>query len=290
MVEVLSVLSLWSTPVRRSLLLHLVLMSGLLAACVLSAASGIDPGSFGLAVGTAAAAVLLLLAGSCSRDRRAYPMAAVAAAGWWLVGAAGLLHAPPPVIRSRHHPSMRAAATTTPASAPHRAGGAAEPGARTLPAADPRGARIAAVGPVVRELALLYSGIGQDVQAEVFGDPWVQVDSHELNRLLASLLANCARHAPQARVRVRAAGRGPRVRIEIIDDGPGLPPGSTARLFRRGVCGAGSTGAGLGLAVCSELAERYRGSFTVISTSGGCTAVVEFPTATRSASTEVATA
>jgi hypothetical protein len=286
MVEVLSVLSLWSTPVRRSLLLHLVLMSGLLAACVLSATSGIDPSSFGLAVGTAAAAVLLLLAGSCSRDRRAYPMAAVAAAGWWLVGAAGLLHAPPPVIRSRHHPSMRAAATTTPASAPHRAGGAAEPGARTLPAADPRGARIAAVGPVVRELALLYSGIGQDVQAEVFGDPWVQVDSHELNRLLA----NCARHAPQARVLVRAAGRGPRVRIEIIDDGPGLPPGSTARLFRRGVCGAGSTGAGLGLAVCSELAERYRGSFTVISTSGGCTAVVEFPTATRSASTEVATA
>ena len=280
----LSVLSLWSTPVRRSLLLDLVLMSGLLGAGVLSAASGIDPGSFALAVGTAAAAVLLLLAGSCCRDRRAYPMAAAAAAGRWLVGAAGLLHAPPPVTRSRHHPSMRAAATT-PASAPHRAGGTAEPGARTLPTVDPHGARIAAVGPVVRELALLYSGSGQDVQAEVFGDPWVQVDSHELNRLLTSLLANCARHAPQARVRVRAAGRGPRVRIEIIDDGPGLPPGSTARLFRRGVCGAGSTGAGLGLAVCSELAERYRGSITVISTPRGCIAVVEFPTATRSAST-----
>ena len=128
MVEVLSVLSLWSTPVRRSLLLDLVLMSGLLGAGVLSAASGIDPGSFGLAVGTAAAAVLLLLAGSCWRDRRAYPMAAAAAAGRWLVGAAGLLHAPPPVTRSRHHPSMRAAAATTPATAPHRAGGTAEPG------------------------------------------------------------------------------------------------------------------------------------------------------------------
>ena len=243
-------------------------VSGLLAAGVLSAASG-STRFVRLARRSAAAAVLLLLRGvvlAATGGPTRWPPRPPPAGGWSV--AAGLLHAPPPVTRSRHHPSMRAAAATTPASAPRRAGGTAEPGARTLPTADPRGARIAAVGPVVRELALLYRGIGQDVRAEVLGDPWVQVDSHGLTRLLASLLANCARHAPRARVRVRAAGPRPRVRIEIIDDGPGLPPGSTARLLRRGVRGPGSTGAGLGLAVCSELAERYRGSFTVVSTHG----------------------
>jgi two-component system OmpR family sensor kinase len=140
-----------------------------------------------------------------------------------------------------------------------------------------------AVGVVVEDLALLYRAIGQEVQVEVLGDPWVSADGGGLAQLLANLLANCARHAPGAQVRVRAAARGPRVRIEVIDDGPGLPPGSSARLLRPGVRGPGSTGAGLGLAICTELVERYRGGFTVVSTSDGCTAVVELPTARRGA-------
>jgi len=145
----------------------------------------------------------------------------------------------------------------------------------------------AAVRPIAADLALLYSAIGQEVDVEVFGDPWVSVDSGELSQLLANLLANCARHAPGARVLVRAAARGPRVRIEVIDDGPGFPPGSTARLLRRGVRGPGSTGAGLGLAICTELVERHRGSFTVVSTSSGCTAVMEFPTASHTLPVQV---
>ena len=67
---------------------------------------------------------------------------------------------------------------------------------------------IAAVAPVVGELALLYRAIGQDVLVEVHGDPWVGMDGGGLSQLLASLLANCARHAPGAPVRVRAASRG----------------------------------------------------------------------------------
>ena len=89
---------------------------------------------------------------------------------------------------------------------------------------------------------------------------------------------------------MRAAARGPRVRIEVIDDGPGLPPGSTARLLRRGERGPGSTGAGLGLAICTELVDRYRGTFTMVSTAAGCTAVVELPTARRGAAARVMSA
>jgi two-component system OmpR family sensor kinase len=140
---------------------------------------------------------------------------------------------------------------------------------------------VAAVAPVIGDLALLYRSVGQDVLVEVHGDPWVGMDGGGLSQLLANLLANCARHAPGAQVRVRAASRGARVRIEVIDAGPGLPPGATARMFRRGVRGPGSTGAGLGLAVCTDLVQRHRGSFTVVSTPTGCTVVVELPTARK---------
>ena len=155
---------------------------------------------------------------------------------------------------------------------------------------DPARDGVAAVAAVAEDLAVLYRAVAADVQVEVHGDPWVNADRGGLAQLLANLLANCARHAPGARIRVRAAALGSRVRIEVIDDGPGLPPGSTARVLRRGVRGPASTGAGLGLAICAELVERYRGSFTVVSTSNGCTAVVELPTAGRAATAKVATA
>ena len=163
------------------------------------------------------------------------------------------------------------------------------PAARPSTGGSPPGGATA-VRPVVDDLALLYRAIGQDVRVEVLGEPWVSMDGGGLAQLLANLLANCARHAPGAPVRVCAAARGPRVRIEVIDAGPGLPPGSTARLLRRGVRGPGSTGAGLGLAICTDLVERNRGSFTMVSTSAGCTAVVELPTARRGASAQAVSA
>ena len=144
-----------------------------------------------------------------------------------------------------------------------------------------------AVAPVIDDLALLYRAVGLDVRVEVHGEPWVGVGSGGLARLLANLLVNCARHAPGSEVRLRAVTRGSRVRIEVIDNGPGLPPGSTARLLRRGERGPGSTGAGMGLAICTELVDRYRGTFTVVSTSAGCTAVVELPTVRRGAAARV---
>jgi two-component system, OmpR family, sensor kinase len=226
----------------------------------------------------------------------------LAAAGLFLIVAAGYLRSPgrtgtglgpPRWVRRAAAPVHleRSMWLTSADLGPDRRTGAAElrlPEPDTGSFAQNDGS--AAVRLIAADLALLYGAIGQDVRVEVHGDPWVSIDSGGLAQLLANLLANCARHAPGAEVTVRAADRGPRVRIEVIDNGPGLPPGSTARLLRRGVRGPGSTGAGLGLAICSELVERHRGSFTVVSTSGGCTAVVELPTARRGVSTEVVTA
>jgi two-component system OmpR family sensor kinase len=148
----------------------------------------------------------------------------------------------------------------------------------------------AAVGPLLRDLALVHQANGLDVRVRVDGDPRICVDDGVLAQILANLLANCAQHAPGASVTMHASARGSQVRIEVVDDGPGLPAGSTAQVLRRGVRGPGSTGAGLGLAICTDLVERHRGTFTVVSTTSGCTAVLELPAARRAASPQAVNA
>jgi two-component system, OmpR family, sensor kinase len=136
-----------------------------------------------------------------------------------------------------------------------------------------------AVGRVLRDLALMHRAGGLDVWVEVDGDPHVAVEPEALVQVLTNLLVNCTRHAPGAQVWLRACTRGRQVRIEVADNGPGLPPGATAALLRRGVRGPDSTGDGLGLAITVELVERHHGTFTLVSGDRGCTAVLDLPVA-----------
>lgn len=138
------------------------------------------------------------------------------------------------------------------------------------------------VGPLLRDLALVHSTTGLDVSVDVEGDPVAAIDPDALAQVLTNLLVNCARHAPGAQVWLRARVRGPQVRVEVADDGPGLPHGSADAVLRRGVRGPRSNGDGLGLAISSELVERHRGTLALISQGRGCTAVLELPTADRS--------
>jgi signal transduction histidine kinase len=65
---------------------------------------------------------------------------------------------------------------------------------------------------------------------------------------------------------VRCIGRPERVRVEVVDQGPGIPPEERARVWERfyrgrGVAGAvGSRSTGLGLAVVKTLVEAHGGS------------------------------
>ena len=68
------------------------------------------------------------------------------------------------------------------------------------------------------------------------------------------------------------------MRIEVADDGPGLPPG-TVDLLRRGVRGPCSSGSGLGLEIAADLVRARGGSLSLRSTVHGATAVVELPVA-----------
>ena len=85
-----------------------------------------------------------------------------------------------------------------------------------------------------------------------------------LERIVSPLLANACRYA-RAEVTVRADRTPDGVRLDVTDDGPGVPPPFTAHLFepgRRADPADGHGGAGLGLPLARRLARSAGGEVT----------------------------
>jgi two-component system, OmpR family, sensor kinase len=94
----------------------------------------------------------------------------------------------------------------------------------------------------------------------------------ELHRMILNLLENACRHTPPG-TRVRAqtgVGEGSALLI-VEDDGPGIPPDLSERVFERFVRGGrdGGRGSGLGLAIVRSVAESHGGSVVLASSSVG---------------------
>ncbi|MET7685875.1 ATP-binding protein [Streptomyces sp. NPDC005423] len=89
-----------------------------------------------------------------------------------------------------------------------------------------------------------------------------------LERIVSPLLANACRYARSGiAVRVHRApdGAPDGVRVDVIDDGPGVPPPFAGQLFepgRRADPGDGHSGAGLGLPLARRLARSAAGEVT----------------------------
>ncbi|MFQ6850669.1 ATP-binding protein [Streptomyces sp. 35M1] len=89
----------------------------------------------------------------------------------------------------------------------------------------------------------------------------------QLSRVIGNLLDNAQRHAESSvAVSVAADGRG--VRVEVRDDGTGVPEDERERIFERFVRlddarSRDDGGAGLGLAIARDVAARHGGTLTV---------------------------
>ncbi len=62
-------------------------------------------------------------------------------------------------------------------------------------------------------------------------DAVVMADSGLLERVLANLIDNALRYAPDSPIRVTAGQVGDRVLIAVVDEGPGIPRGTEEQLF-----------------------------------------------------------
>jgi len=104
----------------------------------------------------------------------------------------------------------------------------------------------------------------------------------QLDRLLTNLLDNAERHARML-VTVVVAADGDWVRLEVADDGPGVPPEDRERVFDRFIRldtarDRDHGGTGLGLAIARDTCVRHGGSLTVgTSDAGGALFVARLP-------------
>lgn len=124
----------------------------------------------------------------------------------------------------------------------------------------------------------------QLVITERLDDAGVNVDAMRLQQVMSNLLSNAAKFSPpDMQVEVRVESIADRVRISVIDSGPGIPEEFHERIFQKfSQADASSTrkqgGTGLGLAITRELVERMRGSINFFSEPGhGACFFVELP-------------
>lgn len=93
-----------------------------------------------------------------------------------------------------------------------------------------------------------------------------------LGALLRNLLENAFRHVPHGgHVELGIAGDGDVARIEVVDDGPGIPPERRASMFarfQRGVDTHGE-GFGLGLSIVQRAAELHGATVELLGRDGG---------------------
>jgi signal transduction histidine kinase len=108
--------------------------------------------------------------------------------------------------------------------------------------------------------------------------PSASCDRERVAQIMRILLDNALRHTPVGtHVTVRADSSNGAAGLTVADAGPGLPQESRAKVFERFYTGDAARGAGLGLAIARELAERMDGRL-VLSTEGGSTAfTLELP-------------
>jgi signal transduction histidine kinase len=103
----------------------------------------------------------------------------------------------------------------------------------------------------------------------------VHGDRLRLAQALGNLVANAAEHGG-GEVRVRAAVARGRVRIEVCDQGPGLPR-PVGQLVAEGRWSRGVRGHGL--AVAARIAERHGGHLSAAPSARGARLVLELPLA-----------
>ena len=93
--------------------------------------------------------------------------------------------------------------------------------------------------------------------------PLVKCDAVLIERVLVNLLENATKYtAPGIPIGIAAGKNDTDLRVEVWDEGSGLPPGHERTIFTRFTRGQKEStipGVGLGLAICEAIVESHGG-------------------------------
>jgi signal transduction histidine kinase len=130
----------------------------------------------------------------------------------------------------------------------------------------------------VAAFAPLAEADGITLTLEAEPTPPVQADGARIHQVLANLIANALRYAPEGEqppptVRVLVQQAGGAVRVSVSDNGPGLTAAQQAQVFERFWRGdaarsRGQGGSGLGLAIARGIVQAHGGALSVSSPPG----------------------
>ena len=98
----------------------------------------------------------------------------------------------------------------------------------------------------------------------------INCDPPRIRQLLTNLLSNAVKFSPSGgKIQLRLTSLGPLVRIDVSDDGPGIPPEDRDQLFDRFYRLASAKhkdvpGSGLGLAIAKSVVDAHSGTIEIV--------------------------
>lgn len=144
------------------------------------------------------------------------------------------------------------------------------------------------VSDVVSEMRALAATRGITITHAEMTDQVLHADAGELSRVIANLLVNSIRHAPEnSEIQVSAHRLDDdRIVLTVLDQGPGVQSQDLGRMFEMGWRGTvartpedGGAGAGIGLAIVRGIVEAHGGQVSAAHVPGGFRLDVTLPTA-----------
>ncbi|MGV6492245.1 sensor histidine kinase [Stenotrophomonas rhizophila] len=138
-----------------------------------------------------------------------------------------------------------------------------------------------AVAPVIDALCTLMQRVHNERGLVFAQDPDAQGlfagAREDLEEMLGNLLDNAGKWAAH-RVSIRVRHIDATLRIEVQDDGPGLPDADLQRVLERGVrLDQRAAGSGLGLAIVADIAESHGGTLVLANAEPGLRATLTLP-------------
>ncbi len=136
--------------------------------------------------------------------------------------------------------------------------------------------------PFLADLARLFATRWPAIPLAIEADdapPTVHADADQLSVALWALLQNAAEALEgysQPGVTLRVRNRGEAVLFDVIDNGPGLPPGEAERVFQPFVT-TKPTGSGIGVPLARQIVRAHGGQLMVETSKGGACVRAELP-------------